>query len=729
MKKHQLIGPPLHPSVLYLSKEENLGDAEKIILEKIQEKANQEAVAALVGLYEQEAEQPVNHLFVMYAIYQMIKLYCKSDSIPLLLRPLIASETIDTEQKASLKIFLQQINMTCNRKTLPFIDDEIDYTVFEKLDEHQKQLGRKLSVAEKKHFLYKTAAPLFFEKGYYLKAYNNAKYATKKMPEKAHELSAILNASWLMVQGLEVGVYLKILESSINKEEEKLLGIEGPNPSAIKVNKTSFLGPEDAPSYIYLSDFRRFSAIERGAVFSLVKENYRNVFYQLKELLKKSDDSIDWYFIICVYDQLFKANNLIPSGYITNIFKKKRDPDEWKKDIKYCLEVCQRTLFGKKLPDIYEAMDEKAKELTNRQQKHEKANWSEKEWQCTFHRAQCYVYIRKGYYADTYRAAKAAEAIFPDDLEKIKTYLSSCEKFVKAEELGKILAENQVTQSGGQSQKVFQMMDKPIFYKDEIPSNLLEQLGVVDDGKLIGKIDVSGPTSITVTEANSAFLEALFTTLSVKIITKIYLVGCVFDDGRLPKSLFQFKELTHLGIKRCNISTIPNDIVQLKKLGNFSLEDMDGIKELPEYIGELTNLSYLFFLKLKNLQFLPTSIQHYQKLRQLNLSDCGLTTLPSGIWEISTLTSLYLENNQLTQLSSDIKNLANLKRLEINNNSWKILPENILGLPRLQRFKLTDATIDALEVEDRFKAALKQRTRETLSEIKKQDEFYRKTGR
>jgi internalin A len=95
-------------------------------------------------------------------------------------------------------------------------------------------------------------------------------------------------------------------------------------------------------------------------------------------------------------------------------------------------------------------------------------------------------------------------------------------------------------------------------------------------------------------------------------------------------------------------------IEKARQSGQISLDlSWEQITELPEEIGQLTNLT------------------------SLNLGDNQLTLLPESIVQLTNLTSLDLRSNQLKTLPLSLIELNRLKRLDIRDNNLGELPPEI----------------------------------------------------
>ena len=92
-----------------------------------------------------------------------------------------------------------------------------------------------------------------------------------------------------------------------------------------------------------------------------------------------------------------------------------------------------------------------------------------------------------------------------------------------------------------------------------------------------------------------------------------------------------------------------------------------ALTELPESIGNLTNLTTLLFRD-NQLTTLPESFGNLTNLTKLSLGNYQLTTLPDWIGNLTNLTELCLYDNQFTTLPESIGNLTNLTYLTLSDN-------------------------------------------------------------
>lgn len=98
------------------------------------------------------------------------------------------------------------------------------------------------------------------------------------------------------------------------------------------------------------------------------------------------------------------------------------------------------------------------------------------------------------------------------------------------------------------------------------------------------------------------------------------------------------------------------------------------------------NKEILEFLQSMDDGYVPDDEEQriLDRIREVDLSEAGLTTLPKSIAKLSNLTHLDISNNQLAVLPDCVCELSNLKYLTATNNPLTRLPEHIGRLSRLE---------------------------------------------
>lgn len=131
------------------------------------------------------------------------------------------------------------------------------------------------------------------------------------------------------------------------------------------------------------------------------------------------------------------------------------------------------------------------------------------------------------------------------------------------------------------------------------------------------------------------------------------------------------------------------------------------LQYLDEDIFQLKSSSRLTCLELSpdrqaclnyKLDKLPSNINLFINLRELQLDTNNLSELPQQIGELKSLERLGLSNNSLKTLPDDtFSKLLNLKSLHLANNKFESIPSCIYGLKSLEFLDLTSNMIRKLD--------------------------------
>jgi len=121
---------------------------------------------------------------------------------------------------------------------------------------------------------------------------------------------------------------------------------------------------------------------------------------------------------------------------------------------------------------------------------------------------------------------------------------------------------------------------------------------------------------------------------------------------------------------------------------SWGTKDSDKLTELPEALGQLTQLQSLD-LSSNHLTALPEWLGQLTQLQSLDLSNNQLTALPESLGQLTQLQSLNLSSNQLTALPESVGRLSNLDDLVFEYGKCTKLPESFSHLKQLRQFIFT----------------------------------------
>jgi Leucine-rich repeat (LRR) protein len=179
----------------------------------------------------------------------------------------------------------------------------------------------------------------------------------------------------------------------------------------------------------------------------------------------------------------------------------------------------------------------------------------------------------------------------------------------------------------------------------------------------------------------------------------------------------RFQNLEYLNLNFTVISSIPDNIGQLKKLKEFDLQfpqmgasiyslpstfgqlesletlklEASGMQQVPDSFGQLQKLRYCELVA-NSVQYLPASIGNCSNLQHLAVvTKSGIV---SSISKLTKLRYLYWISSASTSLPSDIGNMSSLDTLELQAN-LPSLPASFANLP-LRRLQITGPGLPAL---------------------------------
>lgn len=180
------------------------------------------------------------------------------------------------------------------------------------------------------------------------------------------------------------------------------------------------------------------------------------------------------------------------------------------------------------------------------------------------------------------------------------------------------------------------------------------------------------------TKPSNKALEALLSSNNPKEIEKAFVLMSQnnIDSGN-------FKGLMSSNFVLCLKYGFSSIFKGISELNLFT----SGIRELPEEIGELTELKILI-LRGNYLSTLPKSIGKLSKLEELNLINNNMSHLPDEITELKNLKKLDLTINKLEKLPDNIGRLLNLEYLDLDDNNISFIPSSIQNIKNMKELLL-----------------------------------------
>ncbi|GJP40401.1 hypothetical protein CLOM_g24671 [Closterium sp. NIES-68] len=201
---------------------------------------------------------------------------------------------------------------------------------------------------------------------------------------------------------------------------------------------------------------------------------------------------------------------------------------------------------------------------------------------------------------------------------------------------------------------------------------------------------------------------------NIKILSLSHLPGL----AELPDSICQLPALSRLSLDHCpRFVRLPENLFQLPSLDTLHLDKLPAftalpisfgqlppgepvassptihtcpsLSSLPEDIGRLSALEYLYLKFVVRLTALPNSLGHLTALKELKAVECAnLEVLPDSVSAMGALTSLILDGCFFADLPSDIGQLQNLDTLKLFSTRLSDPPDSFGQLGSLKKLTL-----------------------------------------
>ncbi|EMD49329.1 leucine-rich repeat containing protein [Entamoeba histolytica HM-3:IMSS] len=160
-------------------------------------------------------------------------------------------------------------------------------------------------------------------------------------------------------------------------------------------------------------------------------------------------------------------------------------------------------------------------------------------------------------------------------------------------------------------------------------------------------------------------LKKIPNTTDLQTIHELYLTNNFIQQIEQTELHSNLKILTLASNK---LTSFPEKGISYNKLKELNLSN-NGISQLPNNL--FTFLPYLKILKLgiNQLTTIPTSLGILNQLEELNLSHNKLTEFPLNILKLTSLTNLYLTHNYICDLPKNLSQLNNLQVVDFSSNN------------------------------------------------------------
>jgi len=143
-------------------------------------------------------------------------------------------------------------------------------------------------------------------------------------------------------------------------------------------------------------------------------------------------------------------------------------------------------------------------------------------------------------------------------------------------------------------------------------------------------------------------------------------------QGSIPYQFLSLTAMTRLDLSRNNFTgTIPNELESVSLLEYLDLSGNKYLQgSIPDDIGELTKLKYVFLARTQISGELPSSLGKLNKLEYLSIWKTFINgSLPSELGSLTSLKQLELSKNKLDgSIPTELSQLTNLVMLDISGN-------------------------------------------------------------
>ena len=142
----------------------------------------------------------------------------------------------------------------------------------------------------------------------------------------------------------------------------------------------------------------------------------------------------------------------------------------------------------------------------------------------------------------------------------------------------------------------------------------------------------------------------------------------------LGNRIAQFARLEFLEFGWCSDTTLPREILQLKRLKSFNILNTP-LELFPDWLSALPRLEELM-LRGTDIREIPSTIRFFSHLRSINFGNNWIDSIPPEVGELKQLRSLHLPDTYLSSIPDEILNLPKLKSIGLYNTRFSEVEAN-----------------------------------------------------
>lgn len=180
--------------------------------------------------------------------------------------------------------------------------------------------------------------------------------------------------------------------------------------------------------------------------------------------------------------------------------------------------------------------------------------------------------------------------------------------------------------------------------------------------------------------------EANFERLIKALENKKHFIKLILNHNGLteiPTSISRLTKLITLDLSFQDFKTLPDEITQFPNLSYLRVAKNRSLTELPENIGNLSDLEILEFAG-TNVSILPKSIGLLSNLENITGNACQIKSIPNEIGQLRKLKSINLGYNKIKDIPSQFGNLLELEYLSLGDNDISRIPDELRNLKKLK---------------------------------------------